>query len=161
MALNHLAEWLRDRWRTTKLAERDATLLAARVAVVLEKFAIECQNRISDSDLYQKSSGTFGSPHCALPVLEEYPSEAEADWKALEPALSIRVQSFRNEILRASKVIDFALDGDPDPSSWAQIDPQIEECGHRAWQFAADLRRRYKLSGFEPVGSVGVLKVSS
>ena len=158
VVLNHLIEWLRDRSKATKLAKRDATYLSAGVVPVLEKFAIECLNQISDNDMYQKSNGTFGNPHRTLPMLGEYPSEV--DWKDLEPTLLMRARSFRNEILLAEKVIEFMLDGDPDPSSWIEINPQTGKCGYQAWRLAADLRRRYKLSGFEPIerDSVELLK---
>jgi len=48
---NLLGEW-RDSRKETLTTTRDAVYLAARVAVTLERFAIDCMKNICDNNMY-------------------------------------------------------------------------------------------------------------
>ena len=146
---NQFAGWLRDRWKESATIRRDVVYLAARVAVILEEFAIECAEIISDNELYKQSDEIAGTWRSKLPILREYP--ADADWKALTPSLMMRALSFRNELPVAATYIRFWADVEPDPDTIAgACDAQAGKCGHRAWHIAAQLRRDHNLSEFDP-----------
>jgi hypothetical protein len=98
-------QWLRE-WRTERTHKaRDAAYSAMRVAVILERFAIDCANIISDNHLHSSSGGHAGSAHVELPHLIDYP--ADTDWKALDAFLAMRALSLRNDILLSEGVLNF------------------------------------------------------
>jgi hypothetical protein len=147
---NLLAEW-RDRRKEKRTSARDAVYLAMQVAVIIERFAIECEDIINHNELHTEFQGHAGTVHWKLPPLGEYPTDA--DWKALDPSLSSRALSLPNELRVSEGVIKF----------WSELEPrgqgillntcngQAGKCGYRAWQLAVDIRRRYGLSPvFEP-----------
>jgi hypothetical protein len=80
---NLLAEW-RDRRKEKRTSARDAVDLAMRVAVIIERFAIECEDVINHNELHTEFQGHGGTAHWILPPLGEYPTGA--DWKALDPS---------------------------------------------------------------------------
>jgi hypothetical protein len=59
--------------------KRDARYLAQRLAIILEKFAVDCADIIADNELVNSSEGAAGKRHLVLPILRPFP--AEADWK--------------------------------------------------------------------------------
>jgi hypothetical protein len=71
--------------------KRDARYMAQRLAIILEKFAVDCATSISENDLHDSSGGHAGTMRLALPALTSFP--AEADWKAIPPDLVDRVLS--------------------------------------------------------------------
>jgi|SRR6266851_4312275 len=70
--LNNLLGWLRDWKKDHTSTKRDPRYSAMRIAVILEKFAIECANVISDNDLYKKAEGHAGAAHGTLPPLSPH-----------------------------------------------------------------------------------------
>ncbi|SRR6266851_6809190 len=148
--LNNLLGWLRDWKKDHTSTKRDPRYSAMRIAVILEKFAIECANVISDNDLYKKAEGHAGAAHGTLPPLREFP--ADTDWKALDPALSARTLSLPNELSLADGTIKFWWDIEPGDQGILlhACDLQAGKCGYIAWQLAADMRRGYGLPAFNP-----------
>ncbi len=145
--------WLVSYWTAKREAQsrtRDARYFAVRVAVLLEQFAIECADYVSDQELYKDSVGYAGRQHCELPQLPVYPDEA--DWKALDPNLLARALSLRNELTLSGKTIAFwgHVDRDCIPGECEQ---QCGRCGYMAWQLAADMRHHYGLPTFDPARS--------
>jgi hypothetical protein len=141
---NLLAEW-RDRRKEKRTSARDAVDLAMRVADILERFAIECEDIISHNELHTESEGYAGTPHRKLPTLGEYPTDA--DWKALDPALSSRARSLPNELRVSEGIIKFCWELEPGDQGILlnTCNGQAGKCGYRAWQLAVEMRRRYGL----------------
>ncbi|MFI5022840.1 MAG: hypothetical protein ACHQRJ_14470 [Alphaproteobacteria bacterium] len=121
---------------------RDARYLAQRLAVILEKFAIDCADIIAGNELHRTSDGHAGVRRLALPTLAAFP--ADADWKAVDSALAGRAVALPNEIALADHKILFWWDvvGDEDCME-TEADQQAGMCGYRAWNLAADLRMRH------------------
>jgi hypothetical protein len=121
--------------------KRDARYLAQRLAIILEKFAVDCATSISENDMHDSSGGHAGTRHMSLPAIASFP--AEADWKAIAPDLMDRVLSMPNELALASQAISFWWDvvGDED-SMQTEANEQAGECGLKAWLLAVDLRKR-------------------
>jgi len=147
---NNLLGWWRDWKKEGTTTIRDARYLAMRVAVTLDRFAIECANSIGDNELFSGSQGHAGTVHGRLPPLEEYPTDA--DWKALDPSLSARALSLRNDLRLSEGIIKFWWEIEPGDQGilMTTCDGQAGTCGYRAWQLAADMRRHYGLPEFDP-----------
>jgi hypothetical protein len=124
--------------------KRDARYLAQRLALILERYATDCAKFISDNDLHDRSGGSAGQRHLALPAMGAFP--AEADWKALDPNLMDRVLSMENELVLADQKILFWWDvvGDED-SMQTEADHQAGQCGLKAWSLAGELRGFYRI----------------
>jgi hypothetical protein len=122
--------------------KRDARYLAQRLAIILEKFSVDCANVITDNDTFNSSDGNAGKRHSSLPTLGAFP--ADADWKAIDAALMDRVMSMPNELALADQAIYFWWDvvGDPDCVQ-TETDNQAGQRGLKAWMLASELRRRY------------------
>ena len=142
-------DWLIDRQKTDRLAEQGAGYLAARIAVILEQFAIRCADQIADNEMYRQSDGYAGHGHGTLPALAEFPPEA--NWTVLDPVLLSRTLSIPNELILADRTIAFWWEVETDPSLLHNVcDAQAGTCGYRAWRLAAELRSRYSLPDFSP-----------
>ena len=100
--LTSLASWGLNHWFVHRAAiRRDARYLAHRVAIILEKFALDCARVIEDN----RSQDDARPRHLALPVLGTFPDDA--DWKAIAPVLLDRVISMPNEQALAEQTISF------------------------------------------------------
>lgn len=138
-----------DSWKLRRSARTIATPLAARLAVVLEKFAIQCADQIADNDLYHSSDGGAGRQHGILPKLGEFPPQL--NWETLDPELLSRSLSLANELEIGDRMITFWEDIDRTPGLVCNAcDAQAGVLGYRAWRIAKDLRTRYKLGAFTP-----------
>jgi hypothetical protein len=158
-----LVTWLTstiENRRSKQSAERDARYLAVRVAIILECFAIECAEQVSESSLHERSKGAAGSTYKTTPQLQQLPENAE--WKLLEPNLLARVLSFQVELRLAEGTLTHMSAVEPDCTDLA-CRLQSGKCGYIAWQIAEDLRRYYSLPTFDPFHTawdvVGALKV--
>ena len=149
-ALNNLMGWWRDSKKEHTTTTRDARYSAIKIAVILEQFAIECANIISDNQLHNSSEGYAGIAHGTLPTFADYP--ADMDWKAIDPALAARALSLPNELSLSEGIIKFWWEIEPGDKGilLTACDRQAGKCGFRAWQVAADMRRRYGFPEFSP-----------
>jgi hypothetical protein len=121
---------------------RDARYLAQRLAITLEKFAIDCAAVIADNRLLNSTGGEAGKRHLSLPALEALP--ADADWKAMAPDLVDRVLSMPSELVLAHETILFWWDMLTDKDGMeTETNYQAGLYGFRAWNLASELRRRY------------------
>ena len=100
--VNHAVGNVKDRASTS----RDARYLALRIAVILEKFAAECADRLFDMAELHNSP----DKNRAIPPLAPYPPAA--DWKALVPALASRSLSFRDEVDMSASAVRTAWEID-------------------------------------------------
>jgi hypothetical protein len=120
---NQVISWWREKRHEQQMTTRDARYLKIRLAVMLERFAIDCAEAIAAQDMYSQSYGHAGAAHGTLPDLPPYPDET--DWKILEPEFLARALTFRNELPISDRLIAF----------WADIDPECipaacnDQCG--------------------------------
>ncbi len=128
-------DWLKERSRSKRLAAEHATYLAARVAVILEDFAIRCAQAIADNNMYEQSGGDAGSPQTTLAKMGDYPSEG--DWTTLDSSLLARCLSIPNELAISEQSIAAWWEVGVDPDSvQSACDSQSGKCGYRAWRLA-------------------------
>jgi hypothetical protein len=146
-ALNHFAGSYLEGRKERRSVRRDSRYLAIRLAVILERFAIDCADIIAENNSFLTPNGFLGRRDSQLPTLQEYPSDI--DWRSFEPELSVRIFSLPNEVSVSQGVISFAdrLAGGPDGSP-SDTTNQAGLCGHRALHIANDLRERYQLPPF-------------
>jgi hypothetical protein len=153
--LNHLFDFL---VRRTSL-RRDSRYVAQRVAIILEKFAIDCADTIAGNDLHRQSDGHAGRRSFKLPNLPDFP--IDADWKAVDPVLAGRALAMYNELVLSGHKIYFWWDvvGDED-SMETETNEQAGKCGYRAWELATEFRKGHGLPKAELTGwdFVAVLK---
>lgn len=123
------------------ILKRDARYLAQRIAIILEKYAVDCADCIADNELHDSSEGHAGKQHVTLPRIGSFPAEAE--WRTIAPDLVDRVLSMPNELALADHAILFWWDvvGDEDCMR-IETNHQAGQCGLRAWLLASELRRR-------------------
>jgi hypothetical protein len=84
---------------------RDARYLAARVAIIFERFSVDCSQAITGNELHRQSGGSAGARKLTMPKISELP--ADADWKVIEPRLLEKALSFPTEIMLADSKIEF------------------------------------------------------
>lgn len=145
--ITQLLTWLRELHKDKSANARIASYAALRLAVDLEGFSIACADAISEAHLSQSSGGYAGRVHTKIPDLLPFP--ADVDWRALEPSISAKILTIRNEITVAQQSIDFWYEVDHDCVPNACLD-QLGLCGYRAWKTAVELRKSYGLPPFDP-----------
>lgn len=145
--LNQLFGWWRESRKEVNVAERDARYIAIRLAVILERFALDCAEAIAAQEMFDMHDGHAGKPHGKLPDLAPYPDEV--DWKTLKPEFLARALTLRNELILSDASIEFWEDIDRTTVS-GECDWQCGKCGYMAWTLAAEMRARYALGAFEP-----------
>jgi hypothetical protein len=151
--------WVRETRKDKESTKREATYLAIRLAVILERFALDCANGIADQEMYTQSEGHAGAYHHQLPELASYPDED--GWKVMRLDFLTRALELRNEVLLSNRKIASWEDIDRDciPN---ECDDQCGRCGYMAWQLACEMRNHYWLSPFVPAWDVpGLLKRNS
>lgn len=143
--LNQSISWFKDWTSERKNISREGRYLALRIAVILERFSIDCAELIASYNLHDQSDGHAGKQSGSLPILPAYPSDA--DWKSLNPALCAKALAMRNELELSDKALDFHFEVDAFQLGSAFKD-EAGKCGYRAWEIATELRSLYKLPSF-------------
>jgi hypothetical protein len=144
---NQGISWWREHTLEMRATGKEARYLAIRLAVILERFALDCADGIAGQKMYNRHGPEVGRAHGALPDLAPYPDESE--WKSLEPDFLARALTLRNELVLADRAIGFWADVEPEcvPGT---CDEECGKCGFFAWTLAANLRRHYRFSPFAP-----------
>jgi hypothetical protein len=150
--VSYLREWQKDR----KATNRGASYTALRLSIIMESFALACANSISQQALYHDSGGSAGSLYGKLPMLGDFPVDAE--WKALNQALAARALALPIEISGANDgIASFTEMVGPDDNAQF-FGEQSSKVGLRAWKLALDMRKEYRLPaldlnefGWEPI----------
>lgn len=138
--LTNLLGFWRDRRKERVEVARAGGYLALRVAVILEKFVIDCAELLEEVDLFNQTRGQAGKTHGELPLLTAYPSDVE--WKTLDPKLLSRTLSFRNELSLSGMLFKFTYEMSPEDITPTCVE-QAGKFGCRAWEIATDLRSHY------------------
>lgn len=146
-AVNQLLVWWREQHTEQNRQRSDASYLGLRIAVILEKFAIDCVDRIGDNQMHRDSGGHAGRSYTTLPELPEYPDDLA--WKSIDQDLAARALTFRNELTLSDSYLSFSWDVEPEDAPHA-CSLQCGRCGHLAWEVAVEIRKRYSLPAFEP-----------
>jgi hypothetical protein len=144
--LNQAIGWWRDSRKDHVATAREARYLAIRLAVLLEKFSLDCADSIADYELHTDFDGYAGKSRGTIPDLPEYP---EGDWRVLSAELLGRCLSLRNELRLSDGHIGFWEDVGYRECIPAECAQQTGKCGYRAWILAKDLRAEYQLGPFD------------
>jgi hypothetical protein len=131
--------------------KREATYLAMRLAVILELFSVEINDRLTGIDFEKKAMGNFPSrDDFCFPSLGEYPSEES--WKLLPVKLADEVLKLPNLVRLGEQQLVAA------ESVYALFDDRprwyLDKCdamagvGKEAMSVARRLREEYKLAAF-------------
>jgi len=139
--------WLRERLSQKKRA----AYLAMRLAVILERFAIDCESLISENERSQIGDDKEG-PRGDLPNLEEYPEET--NWETLQSDLAHRSLALRNDIASSRDTMYFRWQMEDESKSDACNDEAAIR-GAQAWELAISIRRQYNLPAYSPGYDVG------
>lgn len=132
-------------WRERRKEKKGATDLGVRVAVHLERFAVQCADNVASDRYDHDSSGDFTCTE--LPLFHGY--GADTDWKLLDSDLAARTLTFPNEVLLVKQMLSGRGDMDP-PEFMEYTQKRVLSCGLHAWQMASDIRDRYALPKFNP-----------
>lgn len=153
--------WVKEVFVHRASRKRDARYLAQRLAVILERFSIDCADVIEGNETHRSSEGYAAQPRLRVPALAEFP--ADTDWKAIDPKLAGRALGLPNELALSEQKIVFWLDVVPNRGcAETETNQQAGKCGYRAWKLAVDLRNKHGLEKADLVGLawgfVGTLK---
>ena len=143
---NQVIGWWRDSSNAKNQDRRTARYLAIRLAVILEKFTIDCAELVASNDLFDQTQGHMGVSHRIIPKLSSYPEEDS--WQLLEPELLGRVLTLENQIKISLNALSFWFDADIDALP-QEIDLQCGKLGYVSWNLAMELRKLYHLSVFD------------
>jgi len=127
---------------------RDAGYLAIRIATSLEAFAHDCLVVLREFDVHRQSGGHAGSQTTSIPSLNDFPSDHEG-WRALPTKLVGEVLSLQNHRMAGQDRIAFDWSVAGDDAAWDDCKEECAKLGLKAWQIAAELRKRY---GFPELG---------
>jgi hypothetical protein len=145
--INQTLNWVREYYKEKGVNTRSSSYSALSLAVIFEGFAISCADDIAEMDMYRHFRGEIGRKSRKLQLLLEFP--ADIDWCVLDPSLSTKVLSFRNDLSLAQQVIGGAYDIDPECGPDVYLD-QLGICGYRAWRIAGALREHYRIPLHDP-----------
>ncbi|WP_203070702.1 hypothetical protein [Falsiroseomonas ponticola] len=143
-------------WREAKKSEANARHLALQISVALERFAIECADRVGDTEMSVSSGGHAGKAHLSLPTLAAFP--ADGAWGSLESSLAARALAMPNELLLADQKLSFEWEISDADDVARECARQAALHGARAFELAGDLRSRYQLPSFDPTKSAWDVK---
>ena len=131
----------RDWWKESASSRKAARYAALRIAVALEKFALECAELIEDQEIFDSSHGHAGKQHGNLPFFESYP--LDIDWRVLKPDFASSALSVPIELISASRTIAFMWEIAPGESDTCTA--EAARCGLRMWDLAKKMRAHYQL----------------
>ena len=116
-----------------------------RIALKLERFAIDCAGLIHGQTAFINSHGSTGSSFSTLPTFEL----PEVEWNLFPLHLTNTVLSFENDIRDANASISFAIDYDSADDGTEEPSEQAGLCGYRASHLADLFRKKYDLGSPE------------
>lgn len=116
----------------------EAKYIAARTAVALEAYAIECWHNLQMADGH--FSATRTAAIAALPTRPEIPTDA--DWRTVPADISVKVFSFMNETAIEERSAEYSRCFESNPFDFHTA---TQKQGKAAWALARELRRHYGL----------------
>jgi hypothetical protein len=131
-------------WSKHAENKRSATYLAARLAVILERFAIECADVVTDQEDFERAGQGRASVHCRGLSL----SPPKQGWNTLDSALLSRVLTFPNTLRLHKLALDSLWNVSPSDFS-KECSRDSGKLGSMAWALSRDLRARYRLQPFD------------
>jgi hypothetical protein len=138
--LNQLVQAARDH----RSGYRKASYLALRLAVTLERFALECLDVAGDLQLHKDSHGAAGKLLTAVPDIYDYPDEPDA-WYTLDKSLAERAIALRSHRDDAQAYTVFESQFDNHPLGRAETAATHSALvGEEAWMVASALRKKYR-----------------
>lgn len=130
-----LRDWLKRR--------REASFSALYAALVLEEYARQCSDCVSESETYDDSSGYAGSPQGRLPEKPSYIEEI--DWKSLGVDATTQCLSLLVEIDMANQKIAAEFEYVDDDAGVMEVRRSAVDVGLKAFALAAQLRAAHRV----------------
>lgn len=137
--------WWKESSRDQRNADRDQRFVALQLAVVLERYAIECAMRIGEVDQKLDESYIYGGQLAVLPgmPLLELPNAVE--WRWIDSAVTSDVLSLAPRIKFSEGSIAATFDACDWHDGAEEIKKQLALIGRDVWNFACRVRTKYKL----------------
>jgi hypothetical protein len=129
-----------------KTVRRDRQFAALQLAVVLERYAIECATRISEIDRRLNKGYETGFFAFTLPGMPKLTLPDAVEWRWIATDLTSEVLSLAPKISFSDGSIEFTLDiaGLHDGAEESQR--QLGLIGYEAWLLASKVRSQHNLS---------------
>lgn len=138
--INHAVTW----WMAREQKQAAAGYLALQLAIILERFAMDCAVAHSESRSYRSSGGHVGREHEQLPELPSYPDNA--DWKVLDLSFADRALGLRTDHAMSVVHLRTVYDLHDENELQSEVIVELDRHGRQAWRLAFDLRRQHKLA---------------
>jgi hypothetical protein len=136
-------------WREKSTGKSQARYLGLQVAIILERFAGDCLNLVSEIDTGAQLKHSPDSLSTNLPLLPEFPKD-DLGWRAMDAILAHKVLSVHVDRGAAQGAInDDWMYGGPNSAPF-ECARQAAILGWQAWQTAADVRHVYGLPEYRP-----------
>lgn len=137
--------WWKENWRERQVADRDRRFFALKLAVVLERYAIECAMRIGIVDDhihgYEIDEPRSG-PLPGIPVLE-LPDSTE--WRWIDSSLSSDVLALAPRIKFGEGSVGATFEYGDFRQGAEELEAQLRAVGLETLNLASTIRKKYGL----------------
>lgn len=137
--------WWKESARDQRNADRDQRFIALQLAVVLERYAIECAMRIGEIDQKLDESYIYGAQSAALPGMPPLELPNAVEWRWIDSAVTSDVLSLTPRIKFGEGSIAATFDFGNWHDGAEEIKRQLLLIGRDAWDLACKVRAKYKL----------------
>lgn len=136
-----------NEWRDRIKNKRESAFSSLYLALALEAYASECSTVISESENYEASDESAGSPQGNIPTLGEYPSSV--DWKSLGIAPTTDAMSFQVEVETTRAMIRGSWEYGDEEDIVPQVREEAARLGLKALTLASTFRREAKVAAVQ------------
>jgi hypothetical protein len=137
--------WWKESWRERQVEERDLRFFALKLAVVLERYAIECAMRIGvvDDHIYgYETDEPRSGPLLGMPLLE-LPDSTE--WRWIDSVLSSEVLALAPRIKFSEGSVGATFDYADFRQGAEELVAQLRTVGFETLTLASKIRKKYGL----------------
>lgn len=145
--INQLLGWLKDSRREKAKVEVDKRYTALRLAVALERFAIQCADQIAviDSEIRRASMGGV-APECHSIVFPSLRVPEVDDLRWISSDLASEILAVPPQIDFSKGAIDWAWENDGPDDMAAEYQLQLALRGLESWDLAFKVRREHRIA---------------
>ncbi|MDQ0837855.1 hypothetical protein [Sphingomonas faeni] len=144
-SLTHYLAGRREKWTS----QRQARYLGLQVAIILERFAGDCINLVSEIDTGAQLSHNPESLPTKIPELQEFPKD-DLGWRAMDSTLAHRVMSVHVDRNASQGAVTDDMMYCGATSAPFECARQAAILGWQSWQTAEAVRNAYGLPRYEP-----------
>lgn len=141
--ISPLGNYIKEVYFDKKVCEKRTKTLAIKVVYILEKFALECGQNLSDVVLYDRNKGCAGKQHSKLPSIAL--DVENINWENLDIEYIEKINNLILEKIVAQDSINFCYEIGDEYDISSQFKDEICLIGKNALDIACEIRRTYKL----------------